>query len=206
METVPLFPVFITYTPWLADLTGAHERLQPAKEARHFLEDVAFGALGPRRLAHHPGEKEHIPIQGEQGAAGAHGAVGIGPRGGAAHFVAHQVAVILQTLSQLVVRQVVKGERALESRYLLGILPAGDHGGELAFHQDAVSEVPFGQTGSDYIFLKDDAVAELDDSQVVFRTTLHVARVDVNYFHVQCLLSVLKVGVAFAWGIREGKW
>ena len=92
----------------------------------------------------------------------------------------------------------VKGERARESGYLFGFIPASDHGGELSCHQDALGKVSFWQAGSDHMFFKNDLVAELNHSQVIFRTTLHVAWVDMNYFYIQRLLSVLVADVALA--------
>lgn len=68
-------------------------------------------------------------MQSEQRAAGAHGAVGVGPGSGAAHFIGNQVGVSLQTLRQAIVHQLVEGEWALKRRYLLGFFPTGDHGG-----------------------------------------------------------------------------
>lgn len=161
-------------------LTGPHEWLQPAKVARHLLEDVAFGAISLWGLAHYPGEEEYIPVQGEQGAARAHGAVGIGPRSSAAHFIGYHVGVRLQTLREAPVRQGIKVEWALESRNLFGFFPASDHGRELSCHQDTLSKISFWQTSSNHISLKDNLVTELDHSQVIFRTTHLIARVGMN--------------------------
>ena len=188
---------------WLPHLTSTHGRLQPAEVTWYFLEDVAFAAVSPFWLVHHPSEEEHPPIQGEQGAARAHGAVGIGPGSGAAHFIGHQVRVCVHTLRQLAVLKLVNGERALESRNLF--FPASDNSWELSWHQHALSKVSFWQTGRDYISLEADAVAKLDQSKVIFRTPCHITGMVTNCFYIQRLLSLFIVGAALAWGGADKK-
>ena len=191
---------------WLRHLTWIHDGQQPAKVARHFLEDESFSAVGPWRLADHPSEEHHLVVHGEHRAARAHGAVGIGLRKGAAHFVGNQVGVITQTVRQWVVYQMVEGERALEGRCLLGFFPAGDDGGEHLANENTLCEVSFRQTCRKHIFLKSDGVMEFDDSQIIIRATGQVVRVDDNVFHVQSLPSLLRAGAALAWGSRTRRW
>lgn len=193
-HVLPPFP----HTPDPPRLAGVHEWLKPAEEARHLLENVAFAAVGPCWLANHPGEEECLFVQGEQGAAGAHVAVGIGLSNGAAHFIGNEIRVCLQTLRQAVVGQVVKGEWALELHALHGVFPACDHSRQLSSHQDALCKVPFRHTGSSHSFLKDHAVTELNHSQVILRATFHVTRVDMNDFYIQCLLSIFVGGLTLA--------
>lgn len=173
--------------------------------ARHLLEDVSFAAVDPCWLTHHTSEEEHVPVQGEQGAAGAHGAAGVLTRCSAAHLVGHQVSVSFQTHGKLVVHQGVKSERALESRPLLWFLPASDHRCVVTCHQNALSKVSFWQTGSNHVSFKDDAVAELNHSQVVFRATFHIARVDMNHFNIQRLLVSITAAVFTCAGDKEGR-
>lgn len=103
-------------------------------------------------------------MQGEQGAAGAHAAVGVGSWKGATHFIGQQVRVSRQTLGQFVVHQLVKGECASESGVFFALPPPGDHGRQVSGHQDALREVSLWQTGGKDVFLKDDAIAELKHS------------------------------------------
>lgn len=194
------FPAFGFHSPWLPRLAWIHECLQPAKVAWHFLEDVAISAVCPLRLADHPSQEDHIPVHGQHGAAGGHGAVGIGPGNGAAHFIGDQVGVHLQALLQLVVWQMIKGERTLESRSLCGILPASDDGRQWQLQENVLCEISFRQTGSDHIFLKNDVVTEFNHSQVIVRATLCKAWVDMHCFYIQCLLSSFGVDAALACG------
>lgn len=106
----------------------------------------------------------------------------------------------LQTDMQLVVQQMIKGEWALERRYLLGFFPASDDGRKRQLHEDALCKVFFGQTGSNHVFLKNDAVTEYNRSQVIFRATLFIAWVDMNCFYIKCLLSIFRVGAELACG------
>lgn len=135
------------------------------------LDDVAAAAVGPRRLADHAGQEGHVPVHGEQGAAGAHLAVDVGAGGGAAHFVSDQVGVIPHAFLQGSVGQVVESGRALEGGGVAGFLPAGDdrRGRHL---QQLICKVSLGQAGREDLRPEADVGVQLQDGQVVLRYTI----------------------------------
>lgn len=135
--------------------------------AGHSLDDVATATVGPRRLADHTGQEGHIPVHGQQGAAGAHLAVDVGTGSGAAHFVGDQVGVIPHAVLQRSVRQVVESRRALEGGGVAGFLPAGDdsRGRHLL---ELIGKVSLGQAGREDLWPVADHSVQLHHSQVVF--------------------------------------
>lgn len=170
--------------------------------AGHSLDDVATVAVGPRRLADHTGQEGHIPVHGQQGAAGAHLAVDVGAGGGAAHFVGDQVGVIPHAVLQRSVRQVVESGRALEGGGVAGFPPAGDDGRGRHLLQ-LVGKISLGQAGGEDLWPEADVGVQLQHSQVVFGSTVRVTLGVVDLLNGQGLRRWQ--GVACG-GARRDEW
>lgn len=141
-------------------------------------------------------------MHGQQGAAGAHLAVDVGARSGAAHFAGDQVGVIPHTVLQRLVRQVVQGGHALEGGGLAGFPPAGDdsRGQHLL---ELIRKVSLGQAGGENLWPKADVGAQLKHSQVVVGSTVGVTLVVMDRPNGQCLRR--RQGVACG-GARRDEW